>query len=105
MVADKTLTVVDKTLTVADKTLTVADSSCTVADNSLTVADNSCTVFDYFDKITCNIDMVCNLTRTLITQAETPLLTSLSTFCFFSNRCFKGQKNKTSFHFLLPSLY
>jgi hypothetical protein len=51
------------------------------------------------EKMTCNIDTDCNLTRTLITQAETPLLTSVCTFCFFNNNSFQCQKNKKSIHF------
>jgi hypothetical protein len=39
------------------------------------------------------------MTKTLITQAATPLLTSVSTFCFSHNANLQTKKNKKSLHF------
>ena len=73
--------------------------TCEVANMTCEVAKTNCEV----GTSTYKIDTGCNLTRNLTTQAETPLFTSVSTFCFFNNRYLKGQKNKKSFHFLLPT--
>jgi len=66
-----------------------------VANTTYEVVKTKCEV----GTSTYKFETACNLTKTLITRAETPLLTSVSTFCFFNNRYFIGQKNKKSFHF------
>ena len=57
------------------------------------------TTFGHFRTTLCKLDNSCIMTKTLITQAATPLLTSVSTFCFSHNANLQTKKNKKSLHF------
>ncbi len=98
-VAIATCEVVTTTYEIKTMTCEVARMSYEVVITGCEVATGNCEVETSIHKF----DIGCNLTKTSITQAETPQLTSISTFCFFINNFLQGQKNKKSFHFLLPT--